>query len=126
MPRPCKSRSINLDPQADFFKPRGTALGDLEVFELGIDELEAMRLADMEGMYQADAAEKMGISRQTFGNIINSARKKVASALINGAAIKILERSYVTQATRPGRCRRGRRGRNINCELSRSNESDKE
>jgi predicted DNA-binding protein (UPF0251 family) len=61
----------------------------LEEVNLTLDELEAMRLADWEEMYQEDAAKKMNISRQTFGNIVNSAHKKVADMLLNGKALKI-------------------------------------
>jgi len=53
------------------------------------DELEAVRLADFEELYQEDAAKKMNISRQTFGNIINSAHKKIADVLLHGKALKI-------------------------------------
>ncbi len=56
---------------------------------LGLDEMEAIRLADSEGLYQADAAEKMGVSRQTFGNILKTAHRKIAEALIKGKAIKL-------------------------------------
>ena len=56
---------------------------------LTLDELEAVRLADYEGLYQEDAAGKMIISRQTFGNIIVSAHKKIADALLNAKALKI-------------------------------------
>jgi predicted DNA-binding protein (UPF0251 family) len=61
----------------------------LEEVNLALDELEAVRLADLEGLYQEDAAKKMNISRQTFGNIVNSAHKKIADALLNGKALKI-------------------------------------
>jgi len=61
----------------------------LEEINLTLDELEAIRLADLEGLYQEDAAKKMNISRQTFGNIINSAHKKIADALLNAKALKI-------------------------------------
>jgi len=56
---------------------------------LELDEFEALRLADVEGLYQEGAAEQMGISRQTFGNIITAARRKVADALVNGKLIRI-------------------------------------
>jgi len=56
---------------------------------LEADEMEAVRLADFEGQYQEDAAAKMGISRQTFGNIINRAHAKIAEALIKGKALRI-------------------------------------
>ena len=61
----------------------------LEEVNLTLDELEAMRLADLAGLYQEDAARKMNISRQTFGNIINSAHKKIADVLLNAKALKI-------------------------------------
>jgi predicted DNA-binding protein (UPF0251 family) len=61
----------------------------LEEVNLALDELEAIRLADFEGLYQEDAAEKMNISRQTFGNIINSAHKKIADVLLHAKALKI-------------------------------------
>jgi predicted DNA-binding protein (UPF0251 family) len=61
----------------------------LEEVRLTLDELEAVRLADLEGLYQEDAARKMDISRQTFGNIVNSAHKKIADVLLNAKALKI-------------------------------------
>jgi len=61
----------------------------LEEVNLTLDELEAVRLADLEELYQEDAAKKMNISRQTFGNIINSAHKKIADVLLNAKALKI-------------------------------------
>lgn len=56
---------------------------------LEIDEFEAMRLADREGLYHEQAAEQMKISRQTFGRIVSAARKKVAQALVDGMSIRI-------------------------------------
>ena len=61
----------------------------LEEINLTLDELEAMRLADLGELYQEDAAKKMNVSRQTFGNIVNSAHKKIADALLNAKALKI-------------------------------------
>ena len=89
MPRPCRCRRIRCSPDTNYFKPRGVPLDMLEEVNLTLDELEAVRLADLEGMYQEDAAKKMDISRQTFGNIVNSAHKKIADALLNGKALKI-------------------------------------
>ena len=88
-PRPFKCRRLNSVVAADYYKPRGIPMSELQEIILEADEFEAVRLADLEGKYQADAAEEMGISRQTFGNIISSAHKKIADALINGKAIKI-------------------------------------
>ncbi len=62
---------------------------ELREVVLNADELEAIRLADLEEMYHEDAAREMGVSRQTFGRIISSARKKVAEGLIHGKALRI-------------------------------------
>ena len=62
---------------------------ELQEVVLNYDEVEAIKLADHEGLYQEDAAKKMGISRQTFGRIIESAHHKVADALIKGKALKL-------------------------------------
>lgn len=61
---------------------------DLDEIVLAMDELEAMRLTDLEGMYQAIAAERAA-PRQTIGNILNSVHRKVADALLNGKALRI-------------------------------------
>jgi predicted DNA-binding protein (UPF0251 family) len=89
MTRPFKNRKISNPFEVTYFKPRGIPLKVLDEVCLGVDEMEAIRLADKEGMYQADSAEKMGVSRQTFGNIIKSAHAKLAEALIEGKAIRI-------------------------------------
>ncbi|MFN3411359.1 MAG: DUF134 domain-containing protein [Exilispira sp.] len=89
MPRPMKCRFVNYMPDIKLFKPAGIPLSNLEMIVLTLDEIEAIRLADYEGLYQKEAAQKMNISRQTFGNIISLARKKIADALINAKAIKI-------------------------------------
>lgn len=62
---------------------------ELQEVTLDADELEAIRLADLEGMYHEDAAQEMGVSRQTFGRIISSARRKVAEGLVHGKALRI-------------------------------------
>jgi predicted DNA-binding protein (UPF0251 family) len=76
-------------PQTNYYKPRGIPLSVLEEVMLTVDEFEAIRLTDLEGLYQADAAEKMNISRQTLGRILESAHKKIADALVNGKALLI-------------------------------------
>lgn len=70
-------------------KPAGIPARELETVCLGYDEAEALRLADLEGLYQDAAARSMGVSRQTFGRIIESARRKSADALLNGKALRI-------------------------------------
>jgi len=89
MSRPCRCRRIRCNPDTNYFKPRGIPLDMLEEVNLALDELEAIRLADLEGLYQEDAAKKMNISRQTFGNIIEKAHKKIADVLLNAKALKI-------------------------------------
>ncbi len=89
MARPKKHRKCNCNPEANYFKPRGIPLRELKEVELEKDELEAIKLADYDGLAQEEAAIKMGISRQTFGRIVKSARLKIASALLNGNALKI-------------------------------------
>lgn len=76
-------------PESNYYKPRGVPLSALEQVTLTVDELEAVRLTDLEGLYQADAAEKMNVSRQTLGRILESAHRKVADALVNGKALLI-------------------------------------
>ena len=89
MARPVKRRRIGCDPQANYFKPRGIPVADLDEVVLSMDELEAIRLADLEECYQETAAKQMDVSRQTFGNIVKSAHKKIAAALVQGKALKI-------------------------------------
>jgi uncharacterized protein len=87
--RPKKCRCVSFNPQTLYFKPRGIPLLDLEEVSLNLDEVEALRLADHEGRYHEEAAREMGVSRATFGRIVNEARRKVAGALIEGKALKI-------------------------------------
>jgi len=89
MPRPRHCRRVAHLPESNYYKPRGIPLSALQQITLTVDELEAIRLADFEGMYQEDAAKKMNISRQTFGRIIESAHRKIADALTNGKALLI-------------------------------------
>jgi uncharacterized protein len=118
MARPFKERRVCCKPGTDYFKPRGIPLDMLEEVVLTVDEFEALRLADLEGLYQEEAAEKMKVSRQTFGNIIASAHKKLAEAVVNAKALKIEGGVYKMQGMkneekigggfRRGTCRRGR------------------
>lgn len=89
MPRPRHCRRVGCLPQSNFYKPRGIPLSVLQHVNLTIDELEAIRLADLQGLYQEQAAKKMNVSRQTFGRILESAHKKIADALVNGKALSI-------------------------------------
>lgn len=89
MPRPPCPRRIRHHPPVDYFKPAGIPLRDLDEVELAADEVEALRLADHEGLYREEAARRMEISRQTFDRIVRRARAKVAEALVGGLALRI-------------------------------------
>jgi predicted DNA-binding protein (UPF0251 family) len=97
MPRPKKCRCIAGQPNADYFKPRGIPLVDLEEGVLDLDGFEALRLADLEGLHHADAAARMGVSRATFGRILRGARRVVADALVEGKALAIMRTSPTHQ-----------------------------
>jgi uncharacterized protein len=89
MPRPPKCRRISFMPDIIYFKPAGIPVRELEEVALTLDEMEAIRLADLEGLYQEDAAARMNVSRQTFANILSAAHRKIAEALIHGRALRI-------------------------------------
>jgi predicted DNA-binding protein (UPF0251 family) len=89
MPRPERCRRICCHPDSTFFKPRGIPLSELDIVELRLDEYEAVRLADCEGLTQSAAAKSMNISQPTFNRIIGKARTKVADAIVNGKALRI-------------------------------------
>ncbi|HMK43055.1 MAG TPA: DUF134 domain-containing protein [Dissulfurispiraceae bacterium] len=89
MPRPKKCREIKCTPGAYYFKPRGIPMTELHEEILTADEMEALRLADHDGLYHEEAALQMKVSRATFGRILASARRKVAGALVQGKALRI-------------------------------------
>lgn len=94
MPRPVKCRRIENLPQFTYFVPSGRRKCEIEEILIKVEEFEAMRLKDIEDLNQEECAERMHISRQTFQNIIDSARKKIAIALIEGKAINISGGNY--------------------------------
>ena len=89
MPRPKCCRRVAGLPRCKVFKPAGVPACSLEEVILTVDELEAVRLADLQGLYQEQAAREMNISRQTFGRIIELAHRKVAETLVGGKALRI-------------------------------------
>ena len=89
MARPKKYRRVCCDPLAFYFKPRGIPMYELEEVILDQDELESLRLSDLLAYSQENAAKEMKVSRATFGRIVESARKKVADAILNGKAVRI-------------------------------------
>lgn len=89
MPRPKIPRCLRFKPNVYYFKPRGVPLRMLEEVVLLPDELEALKLYEIDGLEQTIAAEKMKISQSTFARLLDSANKKIAQAIIKGKAIKI-------------------------------------
>jgi uncharacterized protein len=89
MVRPRKDRLVAFEPDVSYFKPRGIPMIALTEVCLTVDEREAIRLADQLGLSQEEAGRRMGVSRATFGRIIQRARRTVADALISGKAIRI-------------------------------------
>ena len=89
MPRPRRWRRVWFDPSVTYFKPAGVRRRDLKESVLGVDEFEAVRLKDMLGLGQKEAAEKMNISQPTFHRLVLGARKNIADAIVNGKSIRI-------------------------------------
>lgn len=94
--RPTKYRLVENFPDHTYFVPVGRSQYEIDEIILKVEELEAIRLKDMEGLFQEACAQKMQVSRATFQNILDSARKKIALALIQGKAIKISGGHYTT------------------------------
>jgi len=109
MPRPRKRRILSRPRREAIFKPAGVALLDLRQVCLLAEELEALRLADLEGLTQTEAAGRMGVSRSTFQRIVQHARRQVALALAEAHALYI-EGSQIETDRRPRRSRPRRSG----------------
>lgn len=89
MPRPRKRRRITRWPGQMVYKPAGVALDELKQVSLLPEELEALRLADLQDLSQEEGAEAMQVSRSTFQRILSRARRQVALALVEGHALRI-------------------------------------
>jgi uncharacterized protein len=89
--RPRGQRNIKFDPNVKYFKPRGIPLSELKEILLNKEEVEALRLKNIEGLDQVACAKKMKTSQSTFQRILSSAYKKLSQAIIQGTAIKIVE-----------------------------------
>jgi predicted DNA-binding protein (UPF0251 family) len=87
--RPRKRRRLERRPQAMIYKPAGIPLDGLRQVTLLAEELEALRLTDLEGLAQSQAAEQMGVSRSTFQRTLERARRQVALALVEGQALAL-------------------------------------
>jgi predicted DNA-binding protein (UPF0251 family) len=79
----------------NLYKPSGIPLSSMEIIELGLDELEAMRLCDFDGMQQEEAADAMGISRGTIQRLLESGRRKTLDALVHGKALSFADADHV-------------------------------
>jgi predicted DNA-binding protein (UPF0251 family) len=102
------NRWIRHQPIAQLYKPQGVPIGGLRGVTLSLDGLEALRLADADGLEHAQAAELMGVSRPTFSRLLAEARGIVAKGLVNGWAIRIEGGNYQFAGETPP-CGRGRR-----------------
>ena len=82
-------RRVDFMPEVTFFKPLGIPVARLEEISLAVEEAEALRLKDIEGLEQEECAKRMNVSRPTFARVLSAARRKTADALLNGKAIRI-------------------------------------
>jgi len=89
MPRPRERRHIRFSPTAKYFKPQGIPMRGLKVVELTHEEMEALRLKNIEKLTQIKCAKEMHTSQSTFQRILTSAEQKVSMALVEGCAIHI-------------------------------------
>lgn len=101
MPRPRKHRNCRHYDGDRVFKPRSIPMPDLEIRTLFEDELEAMRLCDLEGLDQAGAGERMGVSRGTVQRLLKRGRAKLVRAFVEGQAI-LIQPHETRYSTQPG------------------------
>jgi uncharacterized protein len=106
MSRPLCCRRVRGTPAALAFEPAGPAPGSPGEVTLRLDEFEAIRLSDLGGLYQEQAAARMGVSRATFGRILESAHTKVAEFLVYGKTLRIEGRPAARAGASPARCPR--------------------
>lgn len=120
---PRKHRHVCVHPKLKFFKPHGVPIAQLDVIRLTDEELEAMRLKNIENLDQIVAAERMGTSQSTFQRLLSSAYKKVTEALVSGKAVKINELERPVRKFECWKCKHtweepfgnGRRGIDMKC-----------
>lgn len=126
MARPEKLRRVGCTAGGRGFKPIGRPVSELEVEPLRLDELEALRLADLEGLYQETAAARMGVSRPTFARILARARTAVARAIVEERVLVVSEGPVVSTSDEPFPCPvhggGGRRGHGCRCHGNRGND----
>lgn len=91
MPRPRSRKRISFKPNSSFFKPRGVPLRDLEIIQLTHEEVEALRLKNMENLCQCGCATQMNTSQSTVARLLSSAYRKITQAIVEGKALEIEE-----------------------------------
>ena len=91
MVRPRVRRHLRFNPNVRYFKPQGIPMSRLDIIEITHEELEALRLKNIEDLDQNQAAKKMNTSQSTFQRILATAYKKISQALTEGKAIKIIK-----------------------------------
>lgn len=109
MPRPFSHRRIAGQPAMPVFRPAGVPVTLLDEVVMTLDEFEAVRLADLDGLYHERAAEQMGVSRPTFSRIVESAHGKIADALVHGKALR-MEGGPVDHTRGPRQCCQAHQG----------------
>ncbi len=114
MPRPHKKRLISAMPRYTYFKPTGIPMPLLEEIVLTVDELEAMRLKNIEKLEQHDCAARMNVAQSTLQRILVSAHEKVSRAIIEGKALRIHGGPYTLHGEQHcPYCRRHRHGADL-------------
>ena len=94
MPRPRKPRFVEFLPDVTYFKPAGVPMSALDEICLGVDELEALRLKDLENLEQEECARRMNLAQSTFQRLLSSAREKLTRGIVEGKAIRIEGGNY--------------------------------
>lgn len=108
MSRPHKCKTVKQEPGVTYFKPRAVPLSGLEEVTITVEELEALRLVNIEDQSQQDAAKHMNTHQSTLQRMLTRARKKLTDALVNGKAIRIQGGSYVVGGEKHAKRRQDR------------------
>lgn len=123
MSRPVVPRRVGCQLNGRGFRPIGRLACKADAISIGLDELEAIRLADLEGLYQDAAAGRMGVSRQTYARILSRARHAVAACLVERKMLVVEAGPVVEETPPPAECpvHNGarRHGRTCHCPVRR-------
>jgi len=107
--RPKVKKIVSAIPIYAYFKPQGIPMIKLEIIKIDVEELEALKLKDVENLDQKSAAQRMGISRSTFQRLLSSARKKLVSSIIEGKALRVEGGNYIPgEEVVESKCLKGR------------------